>query len=274
METFWPYLCLGLVQGVTEFIPVSSSAHLVFVQSFLMFPGSAVLLDVVLHLGTLVAVVVYMRRDLIKTWEELVWLQRSTTRGTLRWWRMPRLRVGMLSCIAVIPTAIIGLTFNDFFERSFEDVTFAGATLFLTGLILWWTRWARVGRLGARTLRPWHAWLVGTAQGISIIPGISRSGATIATCLALGFRRPFAAQFSFLLSIPAILAAAVLEARHLKSGVTLEFGAGLAIGFVAAACTGWASLWLLDRMVRGARLHLFAWYCWIAGPMMMWLGGR
>ncbi len=261
------------MQGLTEFIPISSSAHLVFVQQFLTIPGPVLMLDVVLHLGTLLAVLVYMRRDLVKAVGEVARLWRRSTSGhRVSWGLAPRLRVGMLGCVAVIPTAIIGLSFKDFFERSFESTIFAGATLIISGWLLWWTRSVREGHVGARALRPWHAWLVGTAQGISIIPGISRSGATIAACLVLGLRRPFAAQFSFLLSIPAIVAAAGLEFWHMPSTVTPEFGAGMAIGFVVSAVVGWASLWLLDQMVRGARLHYFAWYCWVAGPVMMWLG--
>ncbi len=238
---------LGLAQGLTEFLPVSSSGHLVLLQHFLKVPEAGVAFDVFLHLATLLAVVAYF-------WADLWGLLRSGRRL-------------LLVIVGSVPAAVAGLVLEDFFTRLFSSVLTVGVALVGTGFILWGAE-----RLAAsyRRRRPAErmtladAWWVGIGQAVAIIPGISRSGATIAAGLALGLEREAAARFSFILSVPVILGAAALQLRHLPLG-SLQAGLPLAAGFLAAFLSGLAAIWILLGVIRRRRLTLFSWYVWALG---------
>jgi undecaprenyl-diphosphatase len=253
-------LFLGIVQGLTEFLPVSSSGHLVVFQNLLGFREPELLLDCTLHMGTLLAVCIYLRKDIIRICAGIM-------RGEFR---SPDAFLGWMVAAGSIPTALIGFTFKDQFERMFGSVAVVGVMLAVTGLILVSSlsapKAARLapetlgGRIGAGLLA---ALIVGTAQGLAIIPGISRSGTTIVAGLLCGMEKGLAGRFSFLLSIPAIVGALALQ---LKDGALTRVGPWpLVVGFAVSALVGFAALSLLMRTVRNGHLHYFAPYCWAVG---------
>ncbi len=234
---------LGILQGVTEWLPISSSGHLALAQMFLDIDAT-VPFDIMLHLGTLLAVVAFYRRDLI-----------AMARGILAR-DSKSLRLAGLIILCAIPTAVIGLAFKGVFEGFFSSPPAVASMLAITGIFLIVSSGAKPGegRPDARS-----AILIGIAQGIAVAPGISRSGSTIGTALLLGIGREEAARFSFLAAIIPILGAAALEGRHiLDSGFE---PVPLIAGFLAAAVAGYLSIGILLRILRGGRFEWFGYYC-------------
>jgi undecaprenyl-diphosphatase len=257
---------LGIVQGVTEFLPISSSGHLVIFQNLLGFKEPELLLDCSLHLGTLLAVCLYLRADLKQMAVE-IW------QGDLRG---PRASLAGAILLGTLPTALMGIAFRTHFERLYQSVATVGMMLLATGLILILTgvvlaatkmlspQYGRLKRVG-----PLVALAVGTAQGLAIIPGISRSGATIVVGLLCGLDRDLAGRFSFLLAIPAIVGAVILQS---SSEALTRVGWGpLLLGFGSSALVGFAALKVLMSMVRKGQLHYFAPYCWGVGVLAILL---
>jgi undecaprenyl-diphosphatase len=244
---------LGIVQGFTEFLPVSSSGHLVLFQSWLPVSGDPVAFDLALHLGTLVPVLWVYRADLRG-------IVVDTTRGDGAFFQRSGVRLLMLMIAATIPTAVIGLGFKDVFEQLFHTPSVVGIAFAVTGTVLWLTKRIAPGDTPAHGLAVKHAVWVGLAQGLAITPGISRSGSTIAAGLFLGLEREAAARFSFLLSIPAICGAFVLKAGDLN----LEGSAlgPILIGVTMSAVSGYIALRLLIRLVRAGDFSKFAYYLW------------
>jgi undecaprenyl-diphosphatase len=244
-------LLLALVQGVTEFLPVSSDGHLVLAQSWLALPGPHLAIDVALHLGTLLAVLVVFRR-------ELLGVVRSALAGDRR--ELVLLLVGS------IPAAIVGIAFESFFERLFQFPRAAALGLLVTAAFLLVGERARVLRgttLAPRELDWRDALWIGSMQAVAILPGVSRSGTTISTALARGIRPAEAARFSFLLSVPAVAGAVVLQVPGLvQSG---GFSAALALAVLATFAIGVLALRaLLALLGRGAFLW-YAVYCLVVG---------
>ncbi len=254
-------LLLGAIQGVTEFLPVSSSGHLVIGSVILGLHAPSLLLDILLHVGTLLPVLWLYRREVGQMFAALG--------------RLPRLREaygddqGLRLLLAVvvgtIPTGLIGGLLNDLFERLFSNTLAVGVALCVTGGLLLLTR-LRPGEVdpegGFRSLTPLKALVIGCAQGCAITPGISRSGSTIVTGLLLSVERETAARFSFLLSVPAILGATVLHLRKATLTGELLLFAG---GAIAAAIFGYLALLLVVRFVKQGRMHWFAAYVVPAG---------
>jgi undecaprenyl-diphosphatase len=261
-------LILGALQGATEFLPVSSSGHLTIVQwLFGLGAGDGELLafDVCLHFGTLLAILVVFWREV---WQMLVALLtwsagEEVAPGTGMSGRQARI-LALLLILGTIPAAVVGPLLDDFFEGLFSNAIAAGAMLLVTGCILWSTRWARDGGVGAGAMTWWRALVVGIAQAVAIIPGISRSGSTIAGGLWVGLSRDFAARFAFLLAIPAIAGASVFEFGKMQH-FSREMAASALAGTAVAAVVGFACIkWLLD-VVRKGRVAWFAIYCWAVG---------
>lgn len=258
----WEALLLGAVQGATEWLPVSSSAHLVLAQE-LLGVRDAVLLDALLHLGTLVVVVAFFRRDLAAIARALATAPRDARRHG---WRSalaePHRRLALLVLLATLPAGVVGFAFADFFERAFANLLVASLGLLATGTLLFATRWAEPRRPeGDLTAR--DALVVGCAQAVAILPGVSRSGSTIGAALFLGVERVTAARFSFLLSIPTLAGAAVLEVVR-APGEPLAWES-IAAGVAAAMLVGWLTLAFLMGMIKRWGLSPFAWYCWAVG---------
>lgn len=257
-------ILLGLVQGATEFVPVSSSGHLVLVPWLLGWESPDLVFDTVVHWGTLVAVLAYFWRD----WLVLItaWL-----RGLLRWdWRDPLARLMWLLILGSIPAAAIGFLLEDFFESLFGKPVWVSVFLLVTAGLL-----ALSERLGERTrdmddLRWPDALAIGLGQAAAIAPGISRSGATMATGLFRGLRRPVAARFSFLLATPIIFGAGLVKLLDLfATPDPLAQVPVLVAGFLAAAASGYLCIWGLLRYLKRGKLYPFAIYCACAGVLCL-----
>jgi undecaprenyl-diphosphatase len=253
-------IVLGILQGATEFVPVSSSGHLVLVPWVLGWDSPGLVYDTVVHWGTLVAVVVYFWRD----WWALIvaWL-----RGLVRWdWSEPEARLAWYLVLGTIPAVILGFFLEDFFESLFGQPAWVSFFLLVTAALL-----AISERLSSRSrqikdLRWLDALLVGLGQAAAIAPGISRSGATMATGLLRGLERPAAARFSFLLATPIIFGAGLLQLADLFGAPdAMALVPPLAAGFVAAALSGYVAIWGLLRFLQRGRLYPFAVYCALAG---------
>jgi undecaprenyl-diphosphatase len=259
---------LGFIQGLTEFLPVSSSGHLVLTQQLLGISVGNLGFDVVVHLGTLVAVFAAL-------WDDVSILLQGLSLKSSRQARTGR-RLILMLIIGTLPAAVIGLIFRDQIEALFASVYTTGIMLIATGTLLFFAEKARTGQRKMAEIRPNDALFVGCGQALAILPGLSRSGTTISASLIRGIARDDAARFSFLLSIPAILGAAVLELPDaLADSATLPMST-LLIGFVIAAITGYASITLLVRFVRRGKLTVFSYYTWAAGVLTLlitYLGG-
>jgi len=245
--SLWEIILLGVVQGLTEFLPVSSSGHLVVVNSLLEALGSQPVEDlievnIVLHLGTLASVLIHYRRE--------VWRMLGEDR-----------RVIPLLVIGTIPAAVIGVTIKKCSEGLLDNTLLAGCMFPVTAMLLVWAMRRQPGETDYTQLSWRQALLVGLLQAIALLPGISRSGATIAAGLGVGLNRSAAATFAFLLAIPAIAGAGVLEGIDvLQEGSTGTSLVSLAVGFVVALAVGLVALRLLIRWVEQGRLAMFAYY--------------
>jgi undecaprenyl-diphosphatase len=249
---------LGIVQGLTEFLPVSSSGHLVLTQTLFGIEAStAFTYDIVLHLGTALAALLFYRTDVAHVLRGLL----PPYTGAAPEMRASR-RLLVLLAAATVPTAAIGFAFKDFFEGLFASPAAVVAALFVTGAFLIASSLLRATGRPLEDASWWKASLVGLVQALAIVPGISRSGSTIVAGLAVGLRREDAVRFSFLLSLPAILGAALLELRHPPAGADGVPLALTALGFAAAAVTGYLAILFVLRWTREGKLWQFGLYCW------------
>jgi undecaprenyl-diphosphatase len=270
-------ILLGIIQGLTEFLPVSSSGHLVLFQQLFGLKEAELFFDVCVHLGTLLAVIVVFRQEITNIMLALTRL--SSSRGSKKtlWQKIesdPDLKLALLIVIGSIPTAIMGFLFRGIADRLFASAFIVGLMLILTGLLLWITRWAapRGEKPGADRLSPQNALIIGVVQGLAIVPGISRSGSTISIGLLLGIRREAAARYSFLLSIPAIIGAGLLSLKAGLSQADPAIRISL-LGAVTAAFVGYGALKCLLHVVKKGRLHMFAPYCWLTGILAIVFSG-
>lgn len=254
-------LIMGVVQGITEWLPVSSSGHLVIVQDLLGLNSSqSLVFDLVVHLGTLLAVVVYFRVELWKiVWSAIAWRSRRGPDDV----RLRRL--GVLLIVGTIPAAVAGVLFKDQIEGAF-DVRLVGVALLANAGILY-AAW-RFGSGGSRKDAGLvDSIIVGLFQVASIIPGISRSGSTIAGGMMRGLEKEAAAVFAFLLSVPVLLGAFAYGATNL-SGYDTTAGTAI-VGFVAAFVTGLVSIRYLLSAVKSGRLWVFSLYCAVVGALVV-----
>ncbi|MGI5850795.1 MAG: undecaprenyl-diphosphate phosphatase [Clostridiales bacterium] len=267
---------LGLVQGLTEFLPVSSSGHLVAFQQILGIEevgATNLTFDVALHLGTLVAVFVFYWQDIrlmvneIFLWMgELIGLKKARSAPYDKGHRV----MAQMLIVATIPTAILGFLFNDLFEKMFSSTYIIGFALLITGTLLWISNRMVKGHKQPGDITPRDAVAIGLLQGMAITPGISRSGTTIFAGMIRGFTVELATKFSFLLSIPAIMGAAVLEGiKIMKSGVRFTDSLPMVTGFIVAAVTGYFAIKFLVDLINRKKLYYFSYYCWGAGIFIL-----
>jgi undecaprenyl-diphosphatase len=253
--TWWEGIILGVVQGLTEFLPVSSSGHLVVAQAALGLDTPGVFVEVIVHVATLVAVAaVYWRR----IGELLV--------GAWRRDRAAWAYVGLL-LLASVPAAVVGVLFQDWFESTFDSLLIVGVNFLVTGTFLWSTRAAPSGGDPAPSAR--GAVAIGFAQAAAILPGISRSGATVTAGIWAGVDPVRAAEFSFLMAMPAIAGAAVLQIPEMGAGTAAAGPVALAFAFAAALLSGIAAIRLLVRLLARRAFHRFAPYCWTVGVLTL-----
>jgi undecaprenyl-diphosphatase len=244
------YILLGIIQGLTEFLPVSSSGHLVIFQRLFSVPHS-IAFDVVVHLATGLAVMVYFRKDILELF---------TTKRKMLW----------LIAVGTVMTGILGLGFKDFFESLFSSVLAVGCFLLLTGLVIVLGEWLGKGRRKLEEMNIWDAVLIGLAQGCAIAPGLSRSGTTISASLGRNLDRTLAARFSFLLSIPAILGAGLVQSKAIVAAGTVGIGIWpLVLGFVAAFVSGLIAIKIFMNIIQRTSLRAFAYYCFALGALVI-----
>ncbi len=244
-------LLLGVVQGLTEFLPVSSSGHLVIVQSLLGAHQEGLVFEIAVHVATLGSVLLFYRRRI-----------RELVAGVLRG-RADAIRYVAKLAIATVPAVIAVLLLGSFFEAQFESAPAAAAGLLLTGAALWTTR-RTVERAEASEPGWAAAWWIGCAQAVAIFPGVSRSGSTVATALALGVSPVAAAEFSFLAGSVAIVGAAVRSLPELSAAPAAHI-APLVLGVAAALVSGVLAIWAFVRLLDSRGFYRFAYYTWAVG---------
>jgi len=245
-------LFLGIVQGLTEWLPISSSGHLVIVQQ-IMRMNVPLLFDVMLHFGTLLAVIVFFWKDILKILKNLFTLDFNSKEGKLI----------KFIIVGTIPVALIGLIFHDIIESLFSNLFAVGISLVITGIILLLTKKSE----GKKEMKLFDSILIGIAQAFALIPGISRSGTTISTGLFKGINKETVFKFSFLLSIPAVIAANLLEL--INNPITETDVLPLFVCVVTAAIMGYLSLKILYRMLKKGKFYYFSFYCFILGLLVL-----
>ena len=260
-------IVLGIIQGLTEFIPVSSDGHLSAAEMLMpRFGQVGLLFDVMVHVGTLAAIVIYYRRLLREEVEGLVSREPEKRAGA---WRL-----AMLLLVATVPTGITGLWMKHYVEQTKSNPRFVGAMEILTGLYLAVSYLRREGHKTRKTMTYLDAFIIGTVQGFAVLPGLSRSASTIGFGLLLGFTGRWAADYTFLLAIPAIVGAAGVEIlsalRHQGPGffATPDFARYL-LGALVAGCVGYFTIGFLIRMVSTRKVHWFAIYCFAFGLILI-----
>ena len=259
-------IIIGIVQGLTEFLPVSSSAHLVFIQN-LLGVESSLAFDTFLHLGTLIAVLWFFRYDIIKMLKSWILSLEDIIQGRFKegFYEDPYKRLAWYVILATIPVALVGVLFEDAVDSLFAGALYVPAFfLFVTGTILYLSQRMSSGNINMNNISKKEALWMGLGQACAILPGLSRSGTTIAAGLTIGLEKEFAAKFSFILSIPAILGAFVLQVKDIGGALNVNF-LPVMLGFVASIIAGYLAIkWMLD-LIKNRSLDIFAYYCWVVG---------
>jgi len=263
-------IILAIVQGLTEFIPVSSSAHLVIIPKLLQIDKPPLVFDVFLHFGTLLSLIVIYWKDILKLTRAFfgiltdILLKREFKTIQENAYK----RLVFLVILSSIPTGFIGILFKDYVEILFKNVLSTGFFLLGTGFILAFGKYRLDGRKEILNITVRDALFIGLAQGIAIAPGISRSGITIVAGLCCGLNKELAANYTFLAAIPVILAASILEMKDLLLEELINFHLIL-IGVFFAFITGYWAIKIFMKIVKKGNLSIFAWYCWILGLIII-----
>ena len=253
--SFAGIIVLGIIQGLAEFFPVSSSGHLVLFQNLFGLKEPQIFVDVMLHVGTLLSLFIFLRQELFELGRGF-WLFMGNPKT---YYSDPRVKLVFALAIASVPTALLGYLFRGFFESLFASLRAVGLALIFTGFFLFLTKYARNGR---RDLF-FHPLIIGILQGVAIVPGFSRSGLTIGGAMFLGWKKEEAARFSFLLSIPAILGAAIFQIGRIDAGS--QPWAIIIAGTLVSAIFGYLALALLVSVINKGKFYAFSFYCLLAG---------
>ncbi len=254
---FWEAILLGLVQGLTEFLPVSSSGHLVIAQFILGIKQPGVVFEVLVHLGTFLSVVWVF-------WSDLTGMFRGLARD-----RQQR-KLFFLLGVSIIPTGLMGVFLSSFFKGIFQSTLTVGFMLLVTGAILWIIQWLPKGHKDVKKMGVMDAILISIAQGAAIIPGISRSGSTITAALSRKLDVETAVRFSFLMSLPVILGAALMEAKDILSvGAESVLVIPYAIAVITSFLAGVVAIKTFIRMLKGQKFHYFSYYTWFIGALVI-----
>jgi len=263
-------IILGIVQGLTEFIPVSSSAHLVFVPKLFQIEKPPIVFDVFLHCGTVLSLILIYWKDILKLVRAFfgiltdIFLKREFK--TIQ--EDTEKRLVFLFILTSIPTGFMGILFKDYVEILFKNVLSTGFFLLGTGFILAFGQRKSGGKKKILNITIIDALFIGLAQGIAIAPGISRSGITIVAGLCRGLNKELAANYTFLAAIPVILAAAILEIKAVLVEELIIFHLIL-IGVLFAFISGYLAIKVFLKIVKRGNLGIFAWYCWILGLIII-----
>lgn len=243
---------LAVVQGLTEWLPVSSSGHLVITQQLLGL-NVPLIFDIMLHVGTLIVVLAVFRKDIQAILKALIKGDFQSQEG----------KTAQYIALGSVPIAIIGVALKDVIESLFSNLLAVGVALIITGCILFISE----KRVGSKKMTALDSLLIGIAQGAAIIPGISRSGTTVSTGLLRKIDKTTAFRYSFLLSIPAIIGATIVESKDLIIGTVDPIP--LLVGVIVSMIVGYASLKLLQKAVMNEKFHIFAYYCWTIGILII-----
>lgn len=265
---------LGVIQGLTEFLPISSSGHLVIAQQLMGIKEHALAFDIVIHIATLLAVLCYFWKDVCAmTIETIRWLTRFifSKEHTLSFDDLPNAHKGFLILVASVPTGIMGVAFVDLFEAMFSSIFLVGVTWVVVGVFLIESRKFKRGTKTLTEMSIRDALLVGVLQGVAIVPGISRSAATILIALYLGYAATDAAEFSFLISIPAVLGAIVVKGK--ESFMLAQQAPGpLWAGFLSSGIVGFLVIFVLLDIIRRGKFHAFGYYSFFVGLAVSFYG--
>ena len=264
-------IILGLIQGIAEFLPISSSGHLSVFQNFLNMSTAEdghMFFDVLLHLGTLISVCVVYRRDIIAIIRDTVSCIKSIGHpvpgGPKRY---PGARLLVMMVIATLPLFII-LPVHGYIEKLYYNTMFIGIAFLVTGAILFLSDRMASGKCTEKNMSVGSAVVIGIAQALATVPGLSRSGATISAGMAMGLDREFAAKFSFLISIPAILGANLLSLiKAIGGGVDFSLMPVYLAGMAVAMVSGYFAVSLVRLICKKGKFGRFAYYCWFAGAV-------
>lgn len=267
---------LGIVQGITEFLPISSSGHLSILQNIFKLDYSEeehLLFDVMLHLGTLIAVCVIYRKDIIQMIRGGVRLvQGNMDFSAFGDPMIPPARQLLFVAAGTVPL-IFALIFNSWMSKLFAITGFIGFALIVNGTVLFVSdKMIRAGKKNSRNMSLGDAVIIGVAQACAVIPGISRSGTTISVGMSRGLSKSYAMRFSMLLSIPAVLGSLLVSlAKAIAAGVNWGYFPAYLIGMVFAAGTGFAAINILGRIIRKGKFGRLAYYCWGVGALTLLL---
>ncbi|MCW3490812.1 undecaprenyl-diphosphate phosphatase [Dethiobacter alkaliphilus] len=245
---------LGVLQGLTEFLPVSSSGHLVIFQDFFGVRQPGITFEVMVHFGTLLSVIWVFGADLLRVLTRAV-------KG-----RQER-HFALMLLLGIIPTGLMGYLFSDVFKRFYESTVTTGFMLLITGGIIYTLCCLEPGKKGESTMGARDALFISVAQGLAIIPGISRSGSTITAAIWRGLDRETAVKFSFLVSVPVIFGATLLELKDMSAAGFVGLTPAVFWGTVAAFLAGVIAINFFIHLLKTGRFHYFAYYCWFAGSV-------
>lgn len=260
---------LGIVQGFTEFLPVSSSAHLVFVPKWLNLTEPSLSFDILLHLATLLAVLIYFKNEVYRVFIGFLKSIKILFRGGkfAKIKEEEDLYLPWLIIISSVPTAVMGFCFKDYFESLFSSVKAVGFFLIITGFILWIGEKMSKETKEIKNFSIIDSLLVGFMQGVAIAPGISRSGSTISASLLRGLKKNLASRYSFLLSIPAILGASLTELPNI---LKLSSSLNIWLGFIAAVFSGYIAIAICIHFISTNKLRVFSLYVWGVGILLVY----
>ncbi|MBF89949.1 MAG: hypothetical protein CMG75_09935 [Candidatus Marinimicrobia bacterium] len=248
--SFVDSIFFGALQGVTEFLPISSSGHLILFANFLHADIPSIVFEVVAHIGTLVSILFIFRSDIIRIVDNVI--------------NKRDFQEIILIAIATLPIAIVGLIFKSYFETAFTSITIVGTCLVITGIILGSTLFTSFGQ--EKKLSLFSALIIGTIQAFALLPGISRSGVTISIALWIGISREEAGRFSFLIAIPAIMGSLILTLPNIINFSSLEGSNSLLITTLTSAfLVGLITLKILMKVLKSGKLYLFSAYCIVLG---------
>lgn len=273
--SYFEAVILGLVQGLAEFLPISSSGHLALLQqAFGVSEDKVLLFAVLLHVGTLISVFIVYWKDIWALIVELCLTIKDLCTGKgLRLAERPVRKLGVMIIVATIPTAVIGLTFSDFFDSLYTSVIPIGVGLIITGFLLVLAEKMGEGNRGIQQMNFRNAIFIGLVQGVAICPGISRSGSTLFGSLICNLDRKFAVKFVFLISIPSILGSAVLETpAAIEAGVTAAELGPILVGMLVAAVSGLVAIKTMIKIVSDKKLSYFSYYVWVLGVIVVLYG--
>ncbi|MCK5521359.1 MAG: undecaprenyl-diphosphate phosphatase [Candidatus Marinimicrobia bacterium] len=251
---------LAIVQGLTEFLPVSSSGHLVLTEALLGITNDSILLEIFLHFGTFLSVLIVFRKDIMNIISSFFTSTLSKGSIVRKFKENEDFRLSIFILFSMIPAGFAGILLKDFFESLFHNILAVSIALITTGAILFSTKFISEGRKDF-TLK--NTFIIGLAQAFAIIPGISRSGSTISMALFMGISKEKAARFSFIMALPVVFGATLIESLSVNWG-NIDI-LPIVIGTLISFLTGIAAIKLLLRLLVNGKFYMFAWYCFVVG---------